>query len=220
MNNVQNQMVPKLENQPYRQMITDPHDYVETLRNVLSFLDCTIVEKIAHLVFTAANCQSQILLVGNGGSASNAAHYRCDLVSSFRHYQRRFQVLNLAESPAMLTALGNDFDFTEIFSHQIRENGRPGDVLMMLTASGNSPNILTACQTAQKMDIGTVSITGFDGGKVAQTSDYNLTIPSDNYGVIEDIQLVIGHMLSQSISGMLKKSLTDQENNHVEQFPS
>ncbi|NMF63590.1 hypothetical protein DP113_09570 [Brasilonema octagenarum UFV-E1] len=207
MNNLQNPMALEPENHQSRRMITEPQHYIKVLRDVLSLLDFVAIEKIAHIIFNTVNRQAQVLLVGNGGSANNAAHYRCDFLSTFRYHQLRFQVLNLAESPAMLTALGNDFDFTEIFSYQVQENGRPGDLLIMLTASGNSPNILAACKTAQKLDMCTVSITGFDGGKVAQMADFNITIPSDNYGIIEDTQLAVGHMLSQTISGMLKKSL-------------
>ncbi|WP_333378958.1 SIS domain-containing protein [Microcoleus sp. N9_B4] len=219
MNSVQNPMALKPENHQSRSMIAEPRDYVEVLRNVLSLLDFAAIEKIAHIIFDAVNREAQVLLVGNGGSASNAAHYRCDLTSTFRYYQRRFQVFNLAESPAILTALGNDFDFAEIFSYQVQENGRPGDVLIMLTASGNSPNILAACKTAQNLDMCTVSITGFDGGKVAQIADCNITIPSDNYGVIEDVQLAVGHMLSQTISGMLKESLIGRDS-HADKLPS
>lgn len=219
MNSVQNTVEIAPENHQSRRMIAEPRRYVEVLQNVLSLLDVAAVEKIAHIIFDAVNREAQVLLVGNGGSASNAAHYRCDLTSTFRYYQRRFQVINLAESPAILTALGNDFDFAEIFSYQVQENGRPGDVLIMLTASGNSPNILAACKTAQNQDMCAVSITGFDGGKVAQIADCNMTIPSNNYGIIEDVQLAVGHMLSQTISGMLKESLVGRDC-HADKFRS
>ncbi|NEO44060.1 MAG: SIS domain-containing protein [Moorea sp. SIO4A3] len=190
-----------------RKIIENPRKYAKTLSDVLANLDFDTVEAIAHLIADVGLRQAQVLLIGNGGSASNASHYHCDLTSAFRTYQSRLRVLNLAGSPSIITALGNDFDFRKIFSFQVKETGNPGDLLLMLTASGNSPDILEACATAQDLSIKTISITGFGGGKVASMADLNLTIPSNNYGVIEDVQLVLGHMFSQKICGLFEDKI-------------
>jgi D-sedoheptulose 7-phosphate isomerase len=194
-----------------RNFIRDPQSYTKVLTEVLVNLDFSKIEAIARLIADVGQRQAQLLIAGNGGSASNASHYRCDLINAFRTYQSRLQILNLSESPSMITALGNDFDFTNIFSLQVRETGNLDDVLLLLTASGNSQNILKACEAAKKKGIKTISITGFDGGKVALVADINFTIPSNNYGVIEDVQLVLGHMFSQTICGLIEDSLVEEK---------
>ena len=112
---------------------------------------------------------------------------------------KRLRVVSLTDNVATLTALANDLTYDEIFSQQLRNLVKPGDLLIAMTGSGNTRNIINAIDLAKKRDVYVFSILGFDGGEVASMSDDSIIIPTKNYGIIEDLHLTIGHLVTMGI---------------------
>jgi D-sedoheptulose 7-phosphate isomerase len=134
--------------------------------------------------------------MGNGGSASTASHMAADLAkNTIGANMRRFRVLSLNDNMAILTALANDLGYEKVFSEQLKNLIRAGDLLIVVSASGNSPNVVNAIRYAQERSAEVAGIFGFDGGTGATLADFSIVIPSNHYGVVEDVHLVINHIL-------------------------
>lgn len=141
---------------------------------------------------------SQIFSAGNGGSAAIAAHLCCDWTKSTRmEGEPALKVYSLMENTSLLTALANDVSYEEAISEQLKLYGLAGDAVVLISCSGSSPNVVRAAQTARKMEIDVISLTGFDGGKLMALSDVNLHIALSNYGMVEDCHQMVMHVLSQ-----------------------
>lgn len=142
---------------------------------------------------------STIFLAGNGGSASTVNHYAIDWVLGTEADNPPFRVLSLSESVASLSATGNDKAFELVFARPLRRLGEQGDVLVVVSASGNSPNLLAAVDVAREKGVRVVSVTGFDGGKLKDLADVSVHIPTalGDYGVTEDLHLSLGHILKE-----------------------
>lgn len=134
----------------------------------------------------------KIFVAGNGGSAAISNHLCCDFVK-----QRDLAVESLAANQSMLTMIGNDFGFDQIFSYQVEKFCTNADVLFLISSSGNSQNIIRACAMAQVKQTFVVGMTGFDGGKLKQMAGASFHVPSDNYGIIEDCHQSLMHIISQ-----------------------
>lgn len=178
--------------------------YIEELREVLTKIDRSLIEKLSNKIIEVGERGGSVYIVGNGGSAVNASHMACDLSKGTlkRYYhpeQKRLRVISLTDNVATITALANDLTYDEVFSQQLRNLVRPGDLVIAITGSGNSRNILNAADVARKSGAHVFSLVGFDGGELAAMSDDCLIIPSKNYGIIEDVHLAISHMLTISI---------------------
>jgi D-sedoheptulose 7-phosphate isomerase len=142
-----------------------------------------------------------LYVIGNGGSATTAAHMVTDLgVGSLRR-RNPVRCISLVENPGVLTATSNDLEFSSVFSQQIKLLGRPGDVLLCFSASGNSINLIQAVVEAKKLDVLTVGITGFDGGRLKDLCDISIHTPTKagSYGIVEDIHSAISHALTEVI---------------------
>jgi D-sedoheptulose 7-phosphate isomerase len=149
----------------------------------------------------ALSGESNLYVIGNGGSSSTASHMATDLgVGSLRR-QNPIRCFSLTDNSAVLTATSNDLDFSQVFAQQLKLLGRPGDALICFSASGNSENLLNACAEAKSKGIVTIGITGFDGGRLKQICDYSIHIQTDlgNYGVTEDLHSAVSHMLTEII---------------------
>jgi D-sedoheptulose 7-phosphate isomerase len=141
----------------------------------------------------------KLLICGNGGSAADAQHYATELVA--RLYQRErpaMAAIALTTDTSALTALANDYGFERVFSRQVEALGRPGDVLLGLSTSGNSPNVLAAMTEAKARGMKTVVFVG-EGGKMAQSADVVLSVPSKNTMRIQEIHLALGHILCKLV---------------------
>lgn len=191
--------LPARRDPPARPLIADPERYIETLCEALRGVEPQAIIRIAELLVETARRGSTIYLAGNGGSALTASHYHVDLIAAFSDRRERTMVINLVHSPGLLTALGNDHAFECTLSLQVEASGRDGDLLVAVSASGDSPNILAACRSAKARGLIVVGVTGFGGGALAREADLGITVPACNYGVVEDAHLAIGHMLSQTI---------------------
>jgi len=137
-----------------------------------------------------------LFLAGNGGSAANANHLAADLIYGVNQQGRgAFRVHSLASNPSVLTCLGNDIGFENVFSHQLESLADSGDLLLVFSGSGNSPNILNALKSARKIGVISVALLGFDGGGAKALADLPLHFPIHDMQVVEDLHMMAGHLL-------------------------
>lgn len=145
---------------------------------------------------------SQVLVAGNGGSASTASHLACDLgktVLGAEPHGRsaRFRVVSLADNVALLTAWANDHGYEDVFAEQVKSLGRRGDVLVVVSVSGRSPNVLSALAAARARGLETIGLLGLDGGEARELCDDSIVVPSADFGHVESAHLVVCHLLTE-----------------------
>lgn len=162
-------------------------------------------EKIRDVVETlkAAHAQGrQVFLLGNGGSAATATHIAEDLQKGVReHTGKRFRVTSLSDCSPLITAWANDTDYANIFAAQLESFLEPGDIVMAISGSGNSPNVLRAVEKANEMGAITIGWSGFAGGKLADIAQKSIVVRSDNMQRIEDVHLILGHLVYTCLIG-------------------
>ena len=169
--------------------------YQHELIRLIQEIDAGAFGQFMQILLDAYRNDRQVFVAGNGGSAATANHFVCDFgKNAVQGEKRRFRVLSLADSVEKVTALGNDVAFEEIFRQQMMNLMRPGDVLVLISASGNSPDLVRACEYAREMDARIVVLAGFEGGKIKSYADAAMVARSDSYERIEDIHLIILHM--------------------------
>jgi D-sedoheptulose 7-phosphate isomerase len=161
------------------------------------------LERAVHLVAEGLTAGNKILFFGNGGSAADAQHLAAEFTIRFVIKRPAFAGLALTPDSCVLTACGNDFGFEFLFSRQIEALGRPGDVAVALSTSGNSPNVVEGLRQARKSGLSTVAFTGRTGGKLAPEADVLIAIPSDNTARIQELHIVLGHLLCEEIESRL-----------------
>jgi D-sedoheptulose 7-phosphate isomerase len=147
-----------------------------------------------------------LLVCGNGGSASDAMHITGELVGRFLLERRALNVICLASNPSVLTAWANDYSFETVFSRQVEAYGSPGAVLLGISTSGNSKNVIAAFEQARALDMKTISLTGEGGGRLGPLSDYLFTVPSRSTPLIQQAHLCLYHYLCQSIEAELAET--------------
>jgi D-sedoheptulose 7-phosphate isomerase len=155
----------------------------------------TAIELAAGLLVDCLQRGGKVLFAGNGGSAADAQHLAGELVSRFYYDRPALAGLALTTDTSVLTAIGNDYGYEQTFVRQVHGLGRPGDVLVALTTSGNSPNILAAVEVARGVGMRTIGLTGRGGGKVATAVDCCLRMPSDSTPRIQECHILVGHIL-------------------------
>ena len=172
--------------------------YLGYLKQVLDGIDPDAVARFIATLLDARARGATVFFIGNGGSAATASHFANDLSIGTNEYERPFRVISLTDNVPVITALGNDFGFDEVFVRQLRVLGREGDVLVGISASGNSPNLVKALEFAAKAGIRTVAITAFDGGKLKQMADEFIHVPTGpkEYGPAEDAHMVLDHLIA------------------------
>ena len=171
--------------------------YLNYLTSVLKTIDTREIGQFIETLLDASERGASILFIGNGGSAATASHFANDIAIGTNSYEKPFRAVSLTDSNAIITAVGNDFGFEEIFVRQLRVLGRAGDVVVAISASGNSPNLLRAFDYAKSIGIKTVAITAFDGGKIKQMADEGVHVPTapKEYGPAEDAHMVLDHLV-------------------------
>jgi D-sedoheptulose 7-phosphate isomerase len=173
-------------------------DYATRLQTVLQSSNWDGVGKLAEAMRECWADRRQVFLCGNGGSAGNALHLANDFVYGVAKERGvGMRALALPSNPALLTCLANDVGYDRIFSAQLAVQGDAGDLLIVLSGSGNSPNILKALEQAKAMRIRTFAIRGYSGGKAKALADIVIHFPVDDMQICEDLQLVVGHMVMQ-----------------------
>lgn len=161
------------------------------------------IEEAASLCIDAYKKGRKILVCGNGGSASDALHMAGELVGRYKLERSGIPAIALNSNVAVMTALGNDYDYESIYAKQVKALGSEGDVLFAISTSGNSKNTVAACRQASAMNISTVSLTGENGGKMREISDICLNVPSNNTPRIQEMHILLIHTLC----GIIEKQL-------------
>jgi len=156
------------------------------------------VEAIAELIIETYRNGGKVLIAGNGGSAADAQHIAAELVSRFTFDRPALPAMALTTDTSILTAIGNDYGYDSLFSRQLEANGRPGDVFIAISTSGNSPNIVRALQAADGIGLVAVGLTGATGGEMADLCRYCVNIPSTDTPRIQEGHITIGHILCAS----------------------
>ena len=171
-------------------------DYLAAQKAALDSIQTKAVEQLVFKLQRALEEDRQIFVFGNGGSAANASHFATDLgKGASDKVGRRFRVLCLNDNVSWMTALGNDYAYEDVFVRQLMNYGRPGDVALALSVSGNSPNAVKAMDWAKKNGLQTLALVGAKRGQLAEIADQVIVIDSIHYGRVEDAQMGICHML-------------------------
>lgn len=163
--------------------------YLAELKAALDTLNEQTIDAIAFQLSTSR----MVFVIGNGGSASSASHIANDLGKV-----GNLPIISLVDVPT-ITAYANDLDYRSIYVEQLKRLAKPGDTLLAISCSGNSPNIIAAVEYAKEIGCAIVSLTGFDGGHLATLADINITVPGKVYDIPEDVHLSIGHMLTRKL---------------------
>ncbi len=186
--------------------VTHIRSYFDRLKTVLDSVNVADVEKLISIIEDAYSRDAAIFVCGNGGSWSTASHWVCDFSKGASiPGKRRVRMFAPGDNVPMLTAYGNDVGYDAIFAEPLRAYVRPGDVVVLITASGNSPNILEAAKVAKELKTIVVGLIGFGGGKLASMTDHNIIVKSREYGPVEDLHLVLNHIISTYMKEYIAK---------------
>lgn len=171
--------------------------YIERLKSVLDRLSWDDLAAVMQALEDAHREDRQVFIAGNGGSAATASHMASDLMLTVaKAGGKGFRVLALTDNVASITAAGNDESYADIFVAQMRALVRSGDLLIVLSGSGNSENAVRAVEFARGHGLKTVAFLGMNGGKLAQLCDASVVVPSDDYGPIEDAHMIFDHLIT------------------------
>jgi len=180
--------------------------YLEYLNIVLTSISLSEIDDFVKILLEARERGSTIFFIGNGGSAATASHFANDIAIGSREYQKPFRVISLCDNLAVITAIGNDDGYEKIFSQQLRVLLKKQDVVVSISASGNSPNLIHAINTAKTMGAISVGISAFDGGKMKELVDFSLHVPTKKgeYGPAEDAHMVLDHLVANYLMRYVK----------------
>ena len=174
--------------------------YIDVLQQTLDRLPKGLIAQVIDILHNARMNGKQIFIMGNGGSASTASHFVCDLAKNTRNNSLpHYRVIGLTDNMAIFSAYANDEGYENVFAQQITNLVNPEDVVIGISASGNSPNVLNAILEAKRSNAITIAFTGFDGGRLGQMVDINIHVNSDIIEHVEDIHLVLEHMIVKTI---------------------
>ncbi|HEY3325513.1 MAG TPA: SIS domain-containing protein [Planctomycetota bacterium] len=170
--------------------------YLDRLCAVLKSIDPQEVSRVGALLCNARAEGRQVFICGNGGSAALASHMAVDLgKGASRNREKRFRVISFTDNVPWMTALANDISYDDVFVEQLKNYAQKGDVLLAISSSGNSKNVLKAVQYANEIGCRTVGISGFAGGKLKPMVTEHVLVKAEHMGLIEDGQMVVGHIL-------------------------
>lgn len=179
--------------------------YIRNLHQTLTTHNWGKVEHLAERLLDAVEKRQQVFICGNGGSAGNAMHLANDFIYGIAPGQQTMRIEALPANQSVLTCLGNDIGYENIYSYQLKIKGQSDDVLIVLSGSGNSPNILNAVKTAKDMGICSYGILGFNGGKAKALVDHAIHFEINDMQIAEDTQLIVGHILMQYMKSVMVK---------------
>lgn len=194
-------------------------NYISGLQQTLEQLPRQLIADVVGVLQNARLQGNNVFIMGNGGSASTASHFVCDLAKNTRHAGLpHFRVIGLTDNMAIFSAYANDEGYESVFSQQLVNLIGPGDVVIGISASGNSKNVINAIEEAQKHDATTIGFTGFDGGRLGQIVDINLHVKSNIIEHVEDIHLMLEHIIVKTIKE--RDRLQANINTAVTQLPA
>ncbi|HEX3724187.1 MAG TPA: SIS domain-containing protein [Nitrolancea sp.] len=175
--------------------------YIRALRELAEQI--ADLSQIAGCLVEALASGHSVLIAGNGGSAAEAQHFAAELVGRFRRERAAYPVLALTADSAILTAVGNDYGFTEVFSRQVRGHGRAGDVLVVISTSGESPNLVEALRAAHERRMSVVALTGAPDCTLTRLADHRISVPHADTALAQEIHMLITHILCDIVEAEL-----------------
>lgn len=182
------------------------HSYLDGLKIALETISTGEVERFVRILLASGLNGHTIFLCGNGGSAATASHMACDLAKGIRTEGfPSFRAISLTDSLPQLTAWANDTSYDNCFSGQLEGLGRPGDLLLAISGSGNSPNVLNAVEVARRLHMTTLGLAGFKGGKLKGLVDHCLVIPAANIEQVEDAHMALAHTITTTLRAILQE---------------
>lgn len=177
--------------------------YIEMEQKVLSNLPIDSISEVMNVLENARLNRKRIFICGNGGSASTASHYECDFNKGVSYDQDvKYDFECLSDNVPMMMAIANDIGYDDIFVVPLRNKLKPGDVFIGISGSGNSTNVVKAMEYANEIGAETIAICGYKGGKIKEISKYNIHVNIDNMQIVEDVHLILDHMMMYILSGM------------------
>jgi D-sedoheptulose 7-phosphate isomerase len=182
-------------------------DYLARLTALLGQLPLDSIQKVLVLLTEARRQNRQVIIMGNGGSAATASHFACDLgKGTLMPGHPRFRVIALTDNMPLFSAYANDYGYEHVFSEQLKSLVQTGDVVVGISGSGNSPNVLNAVQAARDAGAKTVGFVGYDGGKLKGMVDVHVHVPSSDMEQVEDVHLILEHLISTSLRQVIQET--------------
>lgn len=179
--------------------------YCGDLARLMCVLPFSQLTRAAEWLLDCHRRGGTVFILGNGGSAATASHLACDLAKGARvQGVPAFRVVALTDNVPLLTAWANDAGYDRVFAEQLAALARPGDLVLLISASGNSPNVLAALEVARQRAIATIALTGHDGGRLAPCADLSIKVPARSIEQVEDAHMVIAHSLCVVLRGRLR----------------
>ncbi|MBI5668527.1 MAG: SIS domain-containing protein [Chloroflexi bacterium] len=174
--------------------------YFGAVQSLLNDIPFAAVDRVVDILMQANRAGQTVFICGNGGSAATATHFGCDLAKRpIVPGQPRFRVVALTDNNALLTALGNDIGYDAVFAEQLLPLVRPGDVVIGISGSGNSPNVLNAIRVAKDAGAVTIGFCGYDGGRLKLAVDIPVHVPSNVMAMVEDVHLMLEHAICERL---------------------
>jgi len=176
-------------------------NYLQNLQRVLAELDVGEIDTISGIFKKAYDEERTIFVIGNGGSASTASHLACDLnKGACLHAQKKFHVMPLTDNLPTILAIANDIGYDAIFVEQLKNFARPDDVVVGISGSGNSANVLKAIEYARQQGCTTIGVCGYDGGKLKQLVDCCFHVKVPDMQIVEDVHMILAHILMRVLA--------------------
>lgn len=182
---------------------TQIRQYIEMEKQVLDSLAENDINKVMNVLEQARLSRKRIFICGNGGSASTASHLECDFNKGISYEQEvKYDIECLSDNVPMMMAIANDIGYNDIFVEPLKNKMKQGDLVIGISGSGNSENVVRAFEYANKIGADTIAFTGYSGGKLKEIAKYNIHVRIDNMQIVEDIHLILDHMMMFILSGM------------------
>ena len=165
-----------------------------------------LADSVHSIAVGVADCLAAggtVFACGNGGSATQATHFSAELVGRFKRDRTALRAFSLSDNPAAITALANDYDYNEIFAHQIQGLGSSGDCLLALSTSGNSQNVVRACRSARELGMRVFALTGSGGGEIGSGCDVAVRVPFDDTARVQEVHLMVIHLVCELVEEKL-----------------
>ena len=182
--------------------------YFSYLKEIIDKVDLSEIKIFVELLLSARKSGATIFFIGNGGSAATASHFANDLAFGTHEHEKPFKAISITDNVSVLTALGNDYGYGEIFVRQLKVYAKKGDVVVGISASGNSQNLISAFNYAKSSGIKTMALTAFDGGRMKVIADNCIHIPTEDkeYGPAEDVHMILDHLISSYLMRIMRSA--------------
>ncbi|MBI2143990.1 SIS domain-containing protein [Candidatus Woesearchaeota archaeon] len=195
-------------------MVEFVKNYIAELKKEIDTINPEDVTRVVDILFDAWKNDRQVFIFGNGGSAATSSHFACDIAKGtlqrvYDHAEKRFRVSSLTDNVATMTAYANDLSYDDVFSQQLCHYVQKGDVVIAITGSGNSKNVINAVELAKKFGAVTIAFLGFDGGKLKAIADHVVHVKSNHYGRVEDCHDMLHHLVTYYLQKKIKENSTD-----------